>query len=115
MTGPKGICYGVSGTTPNRQFVVTWEQATNVNDPGSVLTFSVILTETTNTIDFAYQTATSTDGDPGHELAGADTTVGIQSPVGGAELFVKQFCGKGSPSPGFLTSTPMVFRFTPIP
>ena len=114
QVGTGAVCYATTGTAPSRQFVVTWEQVTNANDTGSALSFSVILTETANTIDFAYSAITSPDGDPEHAVAGANTTVGMQSPSGGMELFVKQFCGQGSV--GFLSATtPTTFRFTPVP
>lgn len=109
-TGSSGVCYGVTGTAPNRQFVVTWKNATVQFDTGSVLTFSVILTQTTNTIDFVYETAVGAGGDGGDpSVEGSTASVGMQIPMGMSELYVKYSCNTP-----FITSTPFAVRFTPL-
>jgi hypothetical protein len=104
-TGPQGVCYGSQGTAPNQQLVATWKQATDEGDPSSVLTFSIVLTQTTNTIDLMYQTLSGADGGTDPTVAGANTTVGLQNlpnytAVSCDATFVKQ--------------TPFVIRLTPV-
>ncbi len=113
-TGANGVCYGVAnadaGTSDaggGAQFVVTWSQVTISNDPGSVLTFSVVLTQGTNTIDFLYQTATGADGGLDNIVEGVNATVGLQA------LHVMPYT-KDSCAATFLTSLPYAIRFTPI-
>jgi hypothetical protein len=59
-TSGNGVCYasvgGGDAGSPG-QFVVTWSQAFDTNDPGSLLTFSIALTQGTSTIDFMYLVA----------------------------------------------------------
>jgi len=107
-TGPSGVCYVTLGTAPSQQFVATWSQATDQQDPGSVLTFSVVLTQTTNTLDFMYQTAAGADGGIDPAVSGTSATVGIQGTAGGKFAATPYSCAAG-----FLTSTPLVVRFTP--
>jgi hypothetical protein len=109
-TGANGVCYGSTGTAPNRQFVATWSQATEQFDPGSTLTFSIVLTETTNTIDFQYQTMSGTDGGVDAVVGGSHATVGIQAKSGGNFVYTAYSCAKS-----FVTSTPLDVRFTPVP
>jgi hypothetical protein len=106
-TGTNGVCYATTGTAPNRQFVMTWKQATYANDPGSMLTFSIQLTETTNTIDLVYQTAAGADGGVDPNVAGAGASVLVQLP-GPPELTAQASCNKA-----FIPSTPYDIRFTP--
>jgi hypothetical protein len=63
----------------------------------------VVLTETTNTIDFLYST---NSGDP--EVTGVNASVGIQGPLGAAS---QQFaCDAGS-----RIAAGVALRFTPMP
>jgi hypothetical protein len=107
-TGMNGVCFGTtSGDAGNAQFVVTWSQATVNNDPGSVLTFSIVLTQGTNTIDFLYKTATGADGGLDAIVAGANATVGLQA------LHIMPYT-KYSCASTFIQSTPFAIRFTPM-
>lgn len=108
-TGPSGVCYATTGTAPNRQMIVTWEQATHELDTGSILTFSVVLSETTNTIDLAYITAT-TGMDGGGYVRGNSATVGLQSPDG---MSASQYaCGTGSND--LYNAAPFAVHFAPL-
>ncbi len=56
MTRATGVCVATVGTAPNRQFVVEWSDATYFMSVGTEhLTFEIVLTETTNTIDLIFQ------------------------------------------------------------
>lgn len=112
-TGANGVCYGVNGADAGTndagagpQFVVTWSQATLSTDPGSILTFSVVLTQGTNTIDFLYQTMAGADGGLDNTVAGANATVGVQA------LHIMPYT-KYSCAATFIQSTPFAIRFTP--
>jgi hypothetical protein len=104
-TGPQGVCWGSTGTAPNQQLVATWKQAVDEGDPSSTLTFSIVLTQTTNTIDLMYETLSGADGGIDPTVAGANATVGLQNlpnytAVSCDATFVKQ--------------TPFVIRLTPV-
>lgn len=53
-----GVCVGTTGAAPNRKLVATWKEAMFHTDPNTTLTFSIMLNETTNTIDIVYDTLT---------------------------------------------------------
>jgi hypothetical protein len=108
-TGANGVCYGETSADAGSggpQFVVTWSQATLNTDPGSVLTFSIVLTQGTNTIDFLYQTMTGADGGLDNVVKGANATVGVQA------LHISPYT-PASCAATFITSTPFAIRFTP--
>ncbi|HTQ48554.1 MAG TPA: hypothetical protein VMI75_37615, partial [Polyangiaceae bacterium] len=112
-TGANGVCYGVTSADAGSsdagggpQFVVTWSQVTVNNDPGSSLTFSIVLTQGTNTIDFLYQTAIGGDGGLDSIAAGVNATVGLQA------LHIMPYTQYSCDST-FITSTPFAIRFTP--
>jgi hypothetical protein len=108
-TQAAGVCYATSGTAPSRELVVTWEQATHELDTGSVLTFSIIVSEAKGTIDLVYQTATAGTGGGGY-VRGSSATVGLQGPSG---QYATQFaCGGGSAD--LYNGTPFAVRFTPM-
>jgi len=107
-TGTAGVCYATTGTAPNRQLVLTWEKATHELDTGSVLTVSIILTETANTIQFDYDTATP-GMDGGGYVRGNNATVGLQDPTG---MIAAQYaCGTGSND--LFNAAPFTISFTP--
>ncbi|HEY1693169.1 MAG TPA: hypothetical protein VGG39_13465 [Polyangiaceae bacterium] len=107
-TGTLGVCYATVGNSPNQQFVATWKQATDETDPGSILTFSIVLTQTTNTVDLMYETATGADGGADSIASGITATVGIQGTVSGKFAYSAYSCAKA-----FIPSTPYDIRFTP--
>ncbi|MGD0530131.1 MAG: hypothetical protein ABSE49_33665, partial [Polyangiaceae bacterium] len=104
-TGPQGVCYGTQGTAPNQQFVATWKQATEEGDPSSLLTFSIVLTQTTNTVDLMYQTLSGADGGIDPTVAGANATVGMQN----LPVYTAVSCDVT-----FVKTTPYVIRLTPV-
>ena len=53
-TSSLGVCYGVSGVSPNRSFIVQWNSATYYAGGAGPLSFQVRLNESGNTIDFVY-------------------------------------------------------------
>jgi hypothetical protein len=75
-TRATGVCYGTLGSAPNRVEVITWSDAQTLADASSHLTFSVILTETSNTIDVVYQTLSGTNS------SGQSATIGVQNTAG---------------------------------
>jgi hypothetical protein len=106
-TSSHGVCAATMGTAPNRQYVVTWSQATDTTDIGSQLSFSVVLSETSNTIDFVYGTAQGPSGLDA-TVAGSTATVGVQSYQSGSLQYTAWSCDKA-----FITATPLDVRFTP--
>ena len=79
VTGASAVYYKTIGSAPNRQFVVSW---TNFDWPGlagaQLLTFQIILYETTNNIKIQYQSLSGV-----REIAGGDSvTIGIESGSG---------------------------------
>lgn len=54
--GSDGVCYGVTGTAPNRRFVLTWKDADLANTTSVVedLTFSLVIHETTDAVEYLY-------------------------------------------------------------
>ena len=107
-TSASGVCWAASGTAPNRTMAVTWSKASHDLDTGSVLTFSVVLTETTNTVDVVYQTATQ-GSDGGGYVLGNSATVGLQSGTGAAAQYA---CGQGSND--LFNAAPFSVHFAPL-
>ena len=104
-TRDSGICIATTGAEPNRQFVVTWKDAMLKGKTSSHLTFSVVLTETTNTVDLAYETLT---GGTGGAAEGSGATIGLEDSTG---MRTAQFSCRMP----MLATTPIDVRFAPIP
>jgi len=111
-TGTSGVCFaeagadaGTSDAGGGPQFVVTWKQATDYGDPGSVLTFSIVLTQGTNTVDFLYQTLLGADGGLDPTVEGANASVGMQLSSTTYSVY--------SCNVTYISSTPYAVRFTP--
>jgi hypothetical protein len=102
-TRTTGMCLAVAGTKPNRRLVITWENAALVSDTASHLTFSVVLTETTHTIDLLYETMTGPT-----EAQGTLAVIGLEDQSG--TLYTQFTCQSMKP---VITSTPFAIRFTP--
>jgi hypothetical protein len=100
-TGDAGICLAVTGNEPDKRFVVTWEDAYICMDTSTHLTFSVVLTESTNTIDLRYGTMTGSS-----EAQGSQATIGLEDESG--MLATQYSCNKT-----VITSTPFAIHFTP--
>ena len=81
--------------------VVDWPSMAHFNYPGASMTFSVLLSETTNEIDIVYGTMNGTAGARGSEaLSGAQNADGSRWAVYRCHV------------PGYLT-TGLAIRFTP--
>jgi hypothetical protein len=106
-TSSQGVCAATVGAAPNRQYVVTWGLATDTSDVGSQLLFSIVLGETTGTIDFVYGTMQGPTG-LDSTVAGSTATVGIQAYPGGSLQYTAWSCDRA-----FIMATPLDVRFTP--
>jgi hypothetical protein len=95
-----GVCIALTNTQPN-QLVITWKDAYLESTMSGDLTFSVVLTETTNTIDLMYGTMTG-----GSEAQGSQAEVGME---GSGTLFNEVSCMNA------FIKTPLDIRFTPKP
>ena len=78
-----GVCYATIGTAPDRQFVATWNDSNGYSWTAD-LTFTVVLSESTNTIDVQYGTMTSSS-DPSR-ATGSSATIGLESIDGASYL-----------------------------
>jgi uncharacterized protein (TIGR03437 family) len=76
VPGAGAVFYQTIGTTPNRRFIVQWNNAYPSNSPNPV-NFQAILTETANTVAFQYQTVDLGAGNVYNK--GALSTVGIRA------------------------------------
>lgn len=74
LTSASGVCAATFGSAPSRQWVIQWQSATHYSGAGEVLTFEIVFTETTNTIDLVYSTMTG--------AAASGTSVGIENDDG---------------------------------
>jgi hypothetical protein len=74
-TRQPGVCVATLGSAPNRQFVVTWNDAFILGITASHLTFSVVLNEGSDIVDVLYGTMTGA----GEWSAGQDASIGLAS------------------------------------
>jgi Stigma-specific protein, Stig1 len=56
LTSASGVCSATFGTAPNRQWVIQWQTARHYSTETETLTFEIVITETSNTIDLVYST-----------------------------------------------------------
>jgi len=101
LISTNGLCTAVTGTAPNRKLVITWPNMSHFNYGGVSFTFSVLLSETTKTIDLVYSTMTGTA-----QARGIDAVVGMQN--GDGSRFNELACFQS----GYLM-TGLAIRFTP--
>jgi hypothetical protein len=101
ITRTPGVCTATVGTAPNRQFVVTWNDAMFFGTAAGNLTFSLFLNEGTNTIDVVYSSMT---GDPA--ARGNSATIGVQD-IGATNT--QHSCNMNAVMSG------TAIRFTPVP
>lgn len=83
------VYYQTSGTAPNRQFIVQWNEIPLAADPDSRLTFEVVLFEGTHEIQFHYLSMLDGHGGSGTGMvSGRSATIGIESNdgTGGKEV-----------------------------
>ncbi len=102
-TRPTGVCVATVGSAPTRKFVATWSDAYFFADTTGHLTFSVILSEGTNTIDVVYQ---SMSGGAAGRSAGNSAEIGIIN--GTATSAVQYSCDTASIASG------TAIRYTPM-
>ncbi len=74
----QGVCTATFGTAPSRQFVAEWSDAYFNTDHNAHLTFEVVLTEGSATLDVLYNRM-----DTGAQATGGHATVGIQQGASG--------------------------------
>lgn len=115
------LCHGTSGATPNRKFVMTWKNLKGFNnaDGSTNLTFSAILSEGIDTIDYVYSTMTSAVGNDAiyptmtnaQRAAGKNAVIGVQGPAGSVNI--------STPFPATIGGTVIAsgtkMRFRPVP
>jgi hypothetical protein len=113
-TGPMGICYATTGSAPDRSLVATWEAAMVTYESGSSETFTVVLHESTNVIDFLYGTMVGPRADGNQVAAGlqVDHQTGLR--VGDLAMSGAD-SGRRNPCGAFIPSTPYQVTFTPLP
>ncbi len=94
-----GQCVVTVGSAPNRQWIIEWsEQTYSAALAGASLTYEIILSETTHTIDLAYGTMTF----------GRTATVGIEDFTGSSGF---NGCPRGVGA--CMPATGQVMRFVP--
>jgi hypothetical protein len=101
-----GVCVAALNTAPSRQLVFTWRDAHFVGPdvPDTRLNFSLVLTETSHTLDLLYGTMTG-DGD---RATGSSATVGLQRDRGSlSDLVGFDTAGTVTPNTG-LRWTPTI-------
>jgi hypothetical protein len=115
------VCHGTSGTAPTRKFVITWKNLKGFSDPDNStnLTFSAILSEGVDTIDYVYSSMTGAAGNDviypaitnAQRAAGKNAVVGVQGPSGAVNI--------SSPFPAVIGGATITsgtkIRFTPVP
>ena len=72
------VCTQVTGSAPNRQFVIEWHDAMPQGNPTSHVTFEAVLSESSNNIDFVYQQLEA-GASPPEESDGSWSAIGVQS------------------------------------
>jgi hypothetical protein len=115
------VCHGTSGTTPNRKFVITWKNLKGFNDPDNStnLTFSALLSEGVDTIDYVYSSMTGGAGNDSvypaitnaQRAAGKNAVIGVQGPNGAVNIATPFPAAAG----GSVIASGTKFRFTPVP
>jgi hypothetical protein len=84
ITRASGVCVATVGSAPNRQFIATWNDvALLALESTTHLTFSVVLSETTDTVDVLYASAFVTP-----ETQGTSASIGLAS----ATAFALECC-----------------------
>jgi hypothetical protein len=81
FTATGSLCYAVSGSAPNRLFVVEW-QGMDFNEPpdvGSDLDFEALLHEGSSQIDLVYESMVGAPGDTSNRHKGSEAWVGTQN------------------------------------
>lgn len=80
------ICYVVAGTAPSRQLVIEWAHARRYGVVGSDLSFEVVLNETTEVIELAYEKLAPSAGTDAAWSDGRRAAIGLQSGYDGVAI-----------------------------
>jgi hypothetical protein len=87
LTGPDGVCLAEIGASPNRLYVATWQNTAILQSSQTTsLTFSIVLSESTQTIDVLYERMVG----GGQLSAGASATIGL----GGFQQYFLDCCNQ---------------------
>jgi hypothetical protein len=115
------LCHGTLGTAPNRQFIYTWRNLKGYNNNANTMnvSFNVIISEGTDTIDMVYGTMSGTPANDktyptitnAQRAAGKKAIVGLQGPNGSVNIATPAIAALGST----VTSTNTAWRYTPVP
>jgi hypothetical protein len=115
------ICHATSGATPNQKFVMTWKNVKGFNNPDNStnLTFSAILSEGTDIIDYVYSSMTAAAGNDqvypsmtnAERAGGKNAVIGLQGPSGAVNIATPFPAAIG----GSAVASGTKLRFTPIP
>ncbi len=121
-----GLCYGTTGTAPNRKFVFTWRNMKGFGNADNTanLSFSAILSEGSDTIDMAYGTMSGAAGNDTttfptspititnvERAAGRKAVIGVQGPSGSVNISTPSFANLG----GTTIVANTAYRYTPVP
>jgi hypothetical protein len=121
-----GLCHGTTGTAPNRKFVFTWRNLKGFGNTDNTanLSFSVALSEGSDTIDMSYGTMSGAAGNDGttfptsptiitnaQRAAGKKAVIGVQGPSGSVSIATPSFAGIG----GTTIVANTAYRYTPVP
>ncbi len=79
-SGTGRVIYRLSGSSPARRLVITWEDVSHYSNYWGLITFQVVLYEADSTIRFLYQDVQFGDGSLDYGLS---ATVGIEDETGG--------------------------------
>ncbi len=102
VTSPAGVCTLVTGTAPNRRFIVQWGDVDYFSGRTGDMNFEIALNESTNTVDLVYSRIATPP-------AGYIPTVGVENNSGSAATVV---CRSTDTACTMVTSGTS-FRFTP--
>jgi hypothetical protein len=100
-----GVWVATTGSAPFRKFVVTWKTMKFTGDTNgtTALTFSMILNEGSDKIDFAYSSMTSSV--KAAQAAGNSATIGVQNAAGNAATHILNVANSTTTGKGFADTT----------
>ena len=130
-TTQSAICHSTLGTAPNRQFVFAWRNMkgfTNVTNTMNI-SFNVILTEGSDTIDMVYGVMAGASGNDATSFPTSPTTItnaqraqgkkaiiGVQGPNGSVNIATPSPAALGTTTIALSNSqTNVAYRYTPLP
>lgn len=112
------ITYGVTGTAPNRKFVVQWAECKHYNTTGDSYSFQIILNETSNTVQVVWGPVTAVTTMGANACADTATESGnigllgnstqdfnLRSITNGTNTWATSIAGTGITAVGNISST----------